>query len=159
MDALGAVNTQVLAYNTNTPGGVSASFGVVPVTVDKASAKKTRTIRVQNTGPRAVDLTLAYEGIVEQPGVTYTVTPRVLRVPARGSSTATVTMTVRTKDLRHTIDPTMATDQLGVPREFVSDASGSGTDQPGRQGGPAGAGVRSGQAGLRHHRDGRQGRP
>jgi hypothetical protein len=45
-------------------------------------------------------------------------------VPGKGKRTATVTMTIVPKKLRHTIDPTMATTQLGEPRQYVPDASG-----------------------------------
>jgi subtilisin family serine protease len=124
VDALAAVNTQLLAYSTTTSGAVSASFGVVPVDTTKVSVTKTQKIKVQNTGTRAADVVLSYEGIVNQPGVAYTVSPRVARVPARGSVTATVTMRITAKSLRHTIDPSMDTTQIGVPREYLSDASG-----------------------------------
>ena len=108
----------------HTPGAVSASFGVVPVDTSKVSVTKKQTVKVQNTGTRAADVVLSYEGIVDQPGVSYTVSPRVAKVPARGSVTVTVTMRVAVKSLRHTIDPTMAADQLGVARQYLSDASG-----------------------------------
>ncbi len=124
VDALAAVNTQLLAYSTTTAGAVSASFGVVPVDTTKVSVTKKQTIKVQNTGSRAADVVLSYEGIISQPGVSYSVSPRVARVPARGSVTATVTMRVNALSLRHTIDPTMETTQLGVARQYVSDASG-----------------------------------
>jgi hypothetical protein len=97
---------------------------VVPVDTTKVSVTKKQTIKVQNTGSRAADVVLSYEGIISQPGVSYSVSPRVARVPARGSVTATVTMRVNALSLRHTIDPTMETTQLGVARQYLSDASG-----------------------------------
>lgn len=124
VDALAAVSTSVLAYSSSTPGAVSASFGVVPVDTNRVSTTRTTRIRVQNTGSRTANVTLSYEGIVSEPGVSYSVWPRTARIPARGSITATVTMTVLPRSLRHTIDPTMETDELGVPRQYLSDASG-----------------------------------
>ncbi len=130
VDALAATTDQVLAYSTTTPGAVSASFGVVPVTTDKVSVTKKQTIKVQNTGTRSVDVVLSYEGIIAQPGVSYTVSPRVVRIPARGSVSATVTMRVVVRDLRHTLDPTMDATQTNPytgedeARQYVSDASG-----------------------------------
>ncbi len=130
VDALAATTDQILAYSTTTPGAVSASFGVVPVTTDKVSVTKKQTIKVQNTGTRTADVVLSYEGINAQPGVSYTVSPRVARIPARGSVSATVTMRVVVRDLRHTLDPTMDATQTNPftgadeARQYVSDASG-----------------------------------
>jgi len=45
-----------------------------------------------------------------------------------------VTMVIRTAQLRHTIDPTMAVEQSGVARQFVSDASGWLTVTPRNRG-------------------------
>ena len=79
VDAQAAVGTTVLAYTTNTPGAVSASFGVVPVTTDRVSVTKTQNLRVQNTGARAIEVVLSYDPIVSQPGVSYSVSPRSSR--------------------------------------------------------------------------------
>jgi hypothetical protein len=39
-------------------------------------------------------------------------------------STVTFTVTVTADALRHTIDPTMASEQAGLARQYLSDASG-----------------------------------
>ncbi|WP_051136906.1 S8 family peptidase [Luteimicrobium xylanilyticum] len=130
VDALNAVNTSVLAYDTDVKGAVSASFGVVAVPITKAVKTVKRTIKVQNTGSKATTVTLKYQGIVKQPGVTYTVRPAAMNLKAHSSKTATVTMTVVTKSLRKTLDPTMAATQTNPytgaseARQYVADASG-----------------------------------
>ncbi|GMA23301.1 peptidase S8 [Luteimicrobium album] len=130
VDALGAVNTSVLAYDTDVKGAVSASFGVVAVPVTKAVKTLKRTVKVQNTGSKATTVTLRYQGIVKQPGVTYTVRPAAMNLKAHSSRTATVTMTIVTKSLRKTLDPTMAATQTNPytgaaeARQYVADASG-----------------------------------
>lgn len=130
VDALDAVNTSVLAYDTDVKGAVSASFGVVAVPANKAVVTQKRTIKVENTGAKATTVTLAYQGVIKQPGVTYTVKPAALSLKAHSSKTATVTMTVVTKSLRKTLDPTMAATQVNPytgadeARQYVADASG-----------------------------------
>jgi hypothetical protein len=124
VDALHAVSSKVLAYSPSKNMGVSASFGPVPVGITQGSVTKTRQIRVQNTGKASTSVKLSYDAVVNQPGVSYSVSPSSLRIPGNGSRTATVTMTIVPKQLRHTIDPTMAKTQLGAARQFVSDASG-----------------------------------
>ncbi len=84
VDALAAVNTQLLAYSTRHAGAVSASFGVVPVDTSKVSVTKKQTVRVQNTGTRAVDVRARPTRASSASRVCRTrCQPRVARVPAR----------------------------------------------------------------------------
>lgn len=124
VDARAAVGNTVLAYSTDAPGGVSASFGVVAVPITQSATTRSRTVTLQNTGDDAATLSLSYDAVVEQPGVSYSVSPDRVVVPAGESTTVTVTLHVDTAALRHSLDPTMAGNQIGVPRQFVSDASG-----------------------------------
>jgi subtilisin family serine protease len=124
VDALAAVNNTLLAYSDDTPGGVSVSFGPVEAPASQATVTRTRTVTLQNTGDAAVTAGIGYAAAVEQPGVAYSFEPSSVTVAAGGTATVTVTMTITTADLRHTIDPTMAVLQSGLPRQFVSDASG-----------------------------------
>jgi subtilisin family serine protease len=124
VDALAALQTTVLAYNTDVPGGVSASFGVVEAPIGQPTVTRTRTIELQNTGDSAASLSVSYDGVIAQPGVSYSVSPTNVAVGAGQSATVTVTMTVNPAQLKHTIDPTMQTEQIGVPRQYVADASG-----------------------------------
>jgi subtilisin family serine protease len=124
VDALAAVGTSVLAYADAGTGGVSASFGVVEAPANGGTVAKTRTVTLENTGAAATTLALSYDATVTQPGVSYAVSPSSVRLAAGAKAKVTVTMTVNPSALRHTIDPTMEVDQIGVPRQFVSDASG-----------------------------------
>ncbi|MGZ4582030.1 MAG: S8 family serine peptidase [Nocardioidaceae bacterium] len=124
VDALAAVSTKLLAYSPDAGMGVSASFGPVPAGITEKTVTRTRKIRVQNTGAATTQVSLSYQPVVSQPGVSYSVSPASLKVKAGDSAQATVTMTIVPSQLRHTIDPTMDTTQLGVPRQFVPDASG-----------------------------------
>ncbi|MCW2495048.1 S8 family serine peptidase [Jatrophihabitans sp.] len=126
VDAYSAVTNQLLAYDTDASiaGGVSASFGVVAAPTSQTTVTKTRTVTLFNTGSTVKGYLLSYAPAVKQPGVAYSMSPSSGTIPAGGSVPITVTMTITTALLRHTIDPTMQVDQLGAPREFVSDASG-----------------------------------
>ncbi|MDT9591786.1 S8 family serine peptidase [Nocardioides zeae] len=119
--------TQVWAQGANSP--VSATFGVVNVPITEGQVTRSKTITVRNADARSQTYALGYEAATEQPGVSYTLSSRSLTVPARSSRTFTVTMVVDTDALGRTIDPTMELDQLGVPRQFVSAASGRITVQ------------------------------
>ncbi|MGH3509056.1 MAG: S8 family serine peptidase, partial [Nocardioidaceae bacterium] len=124
VDARYAVRTKVLAYVGSDPVAVSASFGVVPAPIKARSVAKVRRVTVRNTGAHKVRVTARYSGTLPTPGVAFSVTPSKLTVPAHARRTVTVRLRVTPTKLRHTIDPTMAAEQLGAPREFVSDASG-----------------------------------
>jgi subtilisin family serine protease len=149
VDALAAVSTTVLAYNADGSGGVSASFGAVQVPITRSKVSKSIGIQLQNTGTDAARLTLSYQGIIAQPGVSYSIRPSSLTIKAGKTARATVTMTVNPGELRHTLDPTMAATQTNPftgeseARQFVADASGrividqdaGGQDSGGQDGG------------------------
>jgi subtilisin family serine protease len=124
VDALAAVTNGVLAYNAGDPGSVTTSFGVVEVPTG-TTVTKSKTITVENTSSSSKTLALSYHPIVTEPGVTYTVTPSSLTIAAGASALATVKVTAVSSQLRHTIDPTMATQTAGNARQYVSDASGN----------------------------------
>ena len=130
VDALAAVTTPILAYNDDGGGGVSASFGVVQAPVSRTTVTRTRTVRIQNTGPTPTDLSVSYHGITEQPGVTYTVTPQTLTIHPDDAATVTISMRIQPRQLRKTLDPTMKATQTNPQtgetqaRQYVSAASG-----------------------------------
>jgi hypothetical protein len=79
---------------------------------------------VKNLNKKDISVRARYQGIVSQPGVSYSVTPSRFTIRKGGTKEIHLRMTVDPAALRHTIDPTMEVDQLGVPRQFLSDASG-----------------------------------
>ena len=124
VEAQRAVDVYTIAYSPGDNNPVSASFGVVPVPVSQGPTTRTRPLTVLNRGKSTHSYELSYDPVISQPGVSYTVSPSKLTVKSKSSGSATITMHVDPKALRHTIDPTMVTSQLGVPRQYVSDASG-----------------------------------
>ncbi len=125
VDALAAVDNDLLVYVNDVPGAVSASFGVVAAPITAKSVTRTRTLVVENTGTAAKTVSLAYDAITAQPGVTYTVSPSTLTVKPGKKATATVTLTVVPSQLTKPIDPTQdPISGLGVPRQYLSDSSG-----------------------------------
>ncbi|SDR79787.1 PA domain-containing protein [Friedmanniella luteola] len=135
VDALAAVKTEVLAYTLGR-GAVSASFGVVAVPADKAKVTRTQQVRIRNNAKKTTTATVAYQPVVTQPGVSYKASKSKVTIKAGRYVDVTVTMTVTTAKLRHTLDPTMAETQtdaffvgpddepLERARQYVSDASG-----------------------------------
>ncbi len=124
VDTLRAVKNKVLAYAPRADRQASVVFAPVVAGPGSGTVRRTQRIRIDNFAKKRQVLTLKYEPIVKAPGISYQVTPRKLRIPARKSATATVTMTVNRAALRHTMDPTMKAEQLDTARSFVTDASG-----------------------------------
>jgi subtilisin family serine protease len=124
VDARYAVDNDVLVLSPDQPGGVSASFGVVEVPVDGPVVTETRTVRVENTGSTSKDVTLSYAEATTQPGVSYTVSPTSLTVPAGGRADAVLTVRIDPAGLGRQLDPTMSPTQSGIPRAYVTTASG-----------------------------------
>jgi subtilisin family serine protease len=125
VDAAAAVTNDLLIYNKDVEGAVSASFGVVAVPISGKTYTEDRRLTVQNMGTSTKTVNLAYEAITAQPGVSYTVSPSKVTVKAGKSATVKVTLRVKPTELAKTIDPTQnVIDGIGVPRQYISDSSG-----------------------------------
>jgi subtilisin family serine protease len=122
IDAAAALDNQVLAYVTNDPGAVSVSFGALAVT---GPTVRHQTINVVNTGLAAASFQVSYQALTTIPGVGCTVSPATISVDARSTKTVTLTLSIADpRKLTKTIDPTIAREQDGLPREYLADASG-----------------------------------
>ena len=157
-----AVSTTVIAYNTNTAGGVSASFGVVEAPIGRDSITQTRTVRIQNTGDAPVEPV----AVVRQPDPTARRQLQRLarrRVKVRATGSATVPgdddrrfRAICERPLIRRWPPNSPMPSRGRPGAAVRlGRVRAGVDQPAGQGRPAGAGVRGGQAGIHHDQPGR----
>jgi subtilisin family serine protease len=122
IDAKAALDSQVLAYVTDDPGAVSASFGPLAVT---GPTTLTKTIKVDNQSGSSETYDVSYDPITEVSGVDYSVSPDQVTVAAGDSATVTLTLTIADPTaLTKTLDPTMDALQGGLPRDFVAEASG-----------------------------------
>jgi subtilisin family serine protease len=132
IDAKAALDNLVLAYVTNDPGAVSASFG--PVAVSKPTTL-TKTIAVVNKGAGALTYSVAYDPLTQVPGATYSVSPSSVTLGPGGRASITLTLAITPSKLTKPIDPTVPRLQAGLPREYTADASGrvvlTSSGQPG----------------------------
>ncbi|HEU5215610.1 MAG TPA: S8 family serine peptidase [Gaiellaceae bacterium] len=132
IDAKAALDNLVLAYVTNDPGAVSASFG--PVAVSKPTTL-TKTIAVVNKGAGALTYSVAYDPLTQVPGATYSVSPSSVTVGPGEKASITLTLAVDPSKLTKPIDPTVPRTQAGLPRDYTADASGrvllTSSGQPG----------------------------
>ncbi|MEV7972413.1 S8 family serine peptidase [Cellulomonas sp. NPDC089187] len=122
VDAVNAVTDPVLAYATDDPEQVSVTFGIVDV--GDSTVTQTRTVTLQNTGSQAVSYDTAFQASTTTGGATITTSPSTVQVPAGGEAEVTLTLTADPATLEREIDPTQATSQGGVPREYVASLSG-----------------------------------
>ncbi|WP_081710265.1 S8 family peptidase [Arthrobacter sp. 35W] len=122
VNASDALNSQVLAYAADDADLVSVNFGVVEV--GSKSVSLSRKITLKNRGAAAT-YAASYLPATTMPGVAYTVSPSSVKVPANGTAKVTVTMSIADPTaLAKTLDPTMSAAMLGLPRQFLADASG-----------------------------------
>jgi subtilisin family serine protease len=127
VDLVNAEASEVVAYNTNTPGAVSVSFGAVEVL---GTATATRQVRVVNKGTGSVTYNVAYAPSTVVPGVKYNVAPASVTLAAGTATTVTVTLSATAADMRHTHDPSLLEEQVEFPRHWLSEASGYVTLTP-----------------------------
>lgn len=122
VDALNAVSTAVIAYNTQAPAQTSVDWGIVNVGPSTVVAKKT--VTVQNFATISQRFTTGVTHPTTEGGATITASPASFVLPPGGTSIVTLTLTADPATLEREIDPTMATEQLGVPREYVAEVTG-----------------------------------
>ncbi|GGC90378.1 peptidase S8 [Tersicoccus solisilvae] len=122
VDALDALNSPAYAFAAADPTLTSVSFGVLEVADQPVTVTKNVTVR--NNTTTAITYAAAYRASSTVPGVTYTV-PASVAVPAAGSATVPVTMTISDpKALAKSKDPSLEAVQGGVTRQFMAEAAG-----------------------------------
>jgi subtilisin family serine protease len=128
VDALQAVTAGTTVRSVQNDQLVTASFGVVGV---QGATTQTRTLQIKNTDGRPHTYDVAYQGRVDQPGVTFSVSTKRVTVVPHGTATVTLTMSIPDPTaLRKVIDPTQDAVQSGYDREFVAAATGLVTFTP-----------------------------
>ena len=125
VDVGNAAAANVVAYNGTDPNLLGISFGPVEVPVD-GTTTLTKIIQVSNKGTTNVTYNTSF---VSNPnvaglGTTFTVTPANFTVNAGSSTTLTVTLTATGSAITHQRDPSVTSTQLGLAREWLTEAGG-----------------------------------
>jgi subtilisin family serine protease len=121
VDVASASRTKVILSTDNGLGAAAISFGA-PDVVGTFTASKAVVILNKGSGT-VTTYRVQYDPAVTQPGVTFTV-PDTVTVPASGSTTFTVTMNAAAAAMRHHRDDSLTTQQIGVTRAWIGEASG-----------------------------------
>jgi subtilisin family serine protease len=123
IDAQAALANKVLAYVSDDPGAVSASFGTIEATGPMTLHKTIQVVNKDLVNPSATyDVT--YDALTQVPGATYSVSPSTVTLAAGETKTVTLTLTIDRTQLTKTHDPTLDTAPDGFPGDFLADASG-----------------------------------
>ncbi|NEG89106.1 S8 family serine peptidase [Bifidobacterium aerophilum] len=122
IDAYAAVNNGVQVSSDNT-AAVTGQFGIVQVKKDGYTAKKTFTVTNRTGEDRTYKV--SYDPRVAAEGVEYQLSADTVTVPANGTATFDVTLSIPDQSkLTHSADPTKALEVAGLPASYVTDASG-----------------------------------
>ncbi len=123
VDAANAVSTPGLAYATADPALVSVTFGIVPVGATPVTATRQVTVTNESTSP--ITYRTEFDRATSTGSATITATPATITVPARGSSTLTLTLNADPATLAKQLDPTTpASSGVGPARDYLSTISG-----------------------------------
>lgn len=126
VDLANAINTETVAYATNAPERVSVSFGLIEA-VTAQTINQTITVRNLGATPRTYNVTFDQRNDTSM--AAFSVSPSSINVPAGGSTTVTVTLTLDpTASQPHTPDATTDLIQSRLlasgPRHFVAEEGG-----------------------------------
>ncbi|WP_028050608.1 S8 family serine peptidase [Cellulomonas sp. URHD0024] len=129
VDALNAVSTDVVAYNSEAPAQTSVTWGIVPVGATTVVQKKT--VTVKNFGTTSQRFTASVSSASKAGGATITASPESFTLAAGRTQIVTLTLTADPATLERQIDPTMdpKTTIAGDPpvtlsRDYVAEVSG-----------------------------------
>ena len=123
VDALDALDTKVLAYDSENPRLTSVNFGVIEL--GSTPVELSRSVTVENKGDTPQTFTAEYLAATQVPGVAITASNKPLTVPANGKAEVAVTLSIKDPAaLAKTIDPAAEKNQSGVPRQYIAEASG-----------------------------------
>lgn len=120
-DVVSAVSTPLLAYATDSPEGVSLSFGY-PKQLTGAPLVVEKTVTLENLGMLPLEVATSYLPRSAWPGASIQVSPSSLNVPAGGSALVTVTLSVDADlpNLNVPGDPLFS----GANKSFLHEVSG-----------------------------------
>ena len=121
VDALRAVNQDVMVYDKADPALVSSTFGATEIKDGKQSFS--RELVLDNAGGAAHTYKVRFDASTDVPGVTISA-PSSVTVPKGGKATIKVTATVDRAQMKKTHDPSEAVTQLGEARQFLATESG-----------------------------------
>ncbi|WP_228066211.1 S8 family serine peptidase [Rothia nasimurium] len=121
VDALAAVNTDVLVYNSNRPEQVSTSFGAPEVPVGE-SLTISRNVTVENYSDRERTFKVALDDSSTVTGATISA-PSTVTVPAGGQAEITLTATLDGSQLTKDRDPAALETHKENARQYLATVS------------------------------------
>ncbi len=123
VDATNGANANVVAFNGTDPNLLGVSFGAVEVP-QTGTTTLTKTITVENKGATNVTYNTSVTSDPAVTGATFTVSPANFTVNAGTTTSATVTFTGTGSSLTHVREGSVANNQLGVGRQWLTEAGG-----------------------------------
>ncbi len=90
VDAVDAIDAEIIAYATDNPDNVALSFGY-PHVLTGTTYTVTKTVTIQNLSANSYDLDVSYQVRSDHPNVTVTVNPSSVTLAGNGSATVDVT--------------------------------------------------------------------
>lgn len=123
VDALDALETKALAYDSENPRLTSVNFGVLEL--GSKPVELTRSVTVENKSDAPQTFTAEYLAATQVPGVTIATAAEAISVPANGKATVPVTLSIPDPAaLAKTLDPAADKVQAGNVRQYIAEASG-----------------------------------
>lgn len=123
IDVGNAARATAVAFESTDANRVGMSFGVVETPVD-GSSTLTKDILLENKGTTKLKYTLTYQPVTPVPGANFHASPSNITIPAGTSKTIPVTFTAAGNKLKHARETSVADNQLGVSRQWLTETGG-----------------------------------
>ena len=116
-----AIDTPIIASSADSPARVSLSFGLLEVAGPHLAK---RNIELTNLGDQAWAGSIVVSNTLANAGVTLTAAKPTVTVPANGTATVEMTLTIDPDKVQLLFDPTTPPEVKGGPRHIAHEASG-----------------------------------
>jgi hypothetical protein len=127
VDVFNASQANVVMFNEQDSGAVSISFGAPQVLTNDS---ETKLVRVENKGGTDASYSISFSNRTVVPGVSFSIVDdqnaalTSLTIKAHSTAEFKVKLDIDATKFLHTHDVTVAETQAGLPRQWLSEASG-----------------------------------
>jgi subtilisin family serine protease len=123
IDVGNAARATAVAFNGTDADGVGVSFGVVETPVS-GSSTLTKKIQLENKGTTKLKYKLTFQSVTPVAGANFTFGANSITIQPGATTTIPVTFNATGSALKHARETSVADNQLGLPRQWVTETGG-----------------------------------
>jgi hypothetical protein len=123
IDVGNAARATAVAFNATDANGIGVSFGVVEVPAN-GSTTLTKNITLENKGTTKLKYQMTFQPVTPVPGANFTASANNITIQPGTAKSIPVTFSATANALKHSRETSVADNQLGLPRQWLTEVGG-----------------------------------